>query len=54
MLAGKEGNFNKYDRNKITDYGVSYDYDSVMHYSAYAFSKNGNRTIVPLVSSQFD
>jgi len=27
--------------------GVQYDYDSVMHYSKYAFTKNGNPTLMP-------
>ncbi|KAF7992668.1 hypothetical protein HCN44_005012 [Aphidius gifuensis] len=44
---GKEHNFEKYDSNTVTDYGVGYDYQSVMHYSSKAFSKNGNMTIVP-------
>ncbi|CDZ76172.1 Flavastacin precursor [Legionella massiliensis] len=29
------------------DYG-DYDYQSIMHYSAFAFSKNGKKTIIPL------
>lgn len=29
------------------DFG-DYDYQSIMHYGTYAFSKNGNKTIIPL------
>ncbi|XP_026479964.1 zinc metalloproteinase nas-8-like [Ctenocephalides felis] len=39
-------NFNKYAATTVQDFGVSYDYSSVMHYSAYGFSKNGQKTIV--------
>ena len=48
--SGMELNFNKYDADYITNFGVPYDYDSVMHYGPYAFSRNGNRTITPTVS----
>nr|AGM32350.1 zinc metalloproteinase [Coptotermes formosanus] len=44
---GKEHNFDKYDANLITNFGVSYDYGSIMHYGPYAFSKNGLKTIEP-------
>lgn len=48
-FAGKEHNFNKYDNRTVTDYGVGYDYKSVMHYSSHAFSRNGEPTITPKV-----
>uniref|UniRef100_A0A182NV53 Metalloendopeptidase n=1 Tax=Anopheles dirus TaxID=7168 RepID=A0A182NV53_9DIPT len=44
---GKEHNFNIYDSSTVTDFSVRYDYGSVMHYGATAFSKNGEKTIVP-------
>nr|XP_040234261.2 seminal metalloprotease 1-like [Anopheles coluzzii] len=44
---GKEHNFNIYDSDTVTDFSVQYDYGSVMHYSSTAFSKNGEKTIVP-------
>lgn len=48
IIAGKEGNFHKYTLASINDFGVAYDYGSVMHYSDIAFSKNGKKTIVPV------
>ncbi|KAM0736134.1 Zinc metalloproteinase nas-7 [Formica fusca] len=51
----KKGNaFNFYSLNKniITDYGLPYDYDSIMHYSMTAFSVNRSiPTIIPTTST---
>ncbi|XP_033235617.1 seminal metalloprotease 1 [Drosophila pseudoobscura] len=33
---------------QMTDFGLGYDYESLMHYGEYAFSRNGLPTIVPL------
>ncbi|XP_036318183.1 zinc metalloproteinase nas-13-like [Rhagoletis pomonella] len=48
ILDGHAHNFNKYARTHITNFGVEYDYQSVMHYSSKAFTKNGKPTIEPL------
>lgn len=45
---GSENNFKKYNSSVVTDFGIPYDYGSVLHYSQFAFSKNGEKTIVPL------
>jgi hypothetical protein len=45
--SGRENNFFTYSASIITSFGVPYDYDSVMHYGPYAFSRNGLRTIQP-------
>ncbi|XP_065357943.1 seminal metalloprotease 1-like [Calliphora vicina] len=51
ITEDKKYNFNKYNSNTVTDFGVVYDYGSVMHYGPIAFSKNGEKTIVPLKES---
>lgn len=52
IREGREMNFKKYNSSAVNDFEVGYDYDSVMHYGAKAFSKNGQRTIEPLVSGR--
>lgn len=39
-------NFQKYNDSDVTDFGYAYDYQSVMNYESYAFSKNKKPTIV--------
>ncbi|XP_037649521.1 low choriolytic enzyme-like isoform X2 [Sebastes umbrosus] len=45
VIAGMEGNFRKIQTRNL---GTAYDYNSVMHYGRYAFSKNRQPTIVPI------
>jgi len=48
-VTGRENNFAKARRGEEYGLGVEYDYRSVMHYTAYAFSQNNRPTIVPKV-----
>ncbi|XP_036320130.1 seminal metalloprotease 1-like [Rhagoletis pomonella] len=48
IRPGKEKSFKKYEEGFVDDFDEEYDYGSVLHYSAYAFSVNGKMTIVPL------
>ncbi|XP_076106976.1 uncharacterized protein LOC143075454 isoform X1 [Mytilus galloprovincialis] len=45
---GKSFNFDKLSVDEVDTLGVQYDYGSIMHYSKYSFSKNGNPTIQPI------
>lgn len=47
---GREVNFKKYNSSAVNDFEIGYDYGSVMHYGTKAFSRNGLKTIEPLVS----
>ncbi len=42
--AGVENNFNIVSRSFVTTQGVPYDISSVMHYGAFAFTRNGQHT----------
>lgn len=46
IQAGAENNFAKQDAADANLMGTAYEYESVMHYSGYAFSTNGEYTIV--------
>ncbi|XP_043662813.1 zinc metalloproteinase nas-4 [Drosophila teissieri] len=50
IRSGHERNFQKLRANEVTNYGLGYDYDSIMHYGPFAFSENGKPTIVPFKS----
>ena len=47
IISGREGNFYKKDPQVVSTLGLPYDYKSVMHYRALAFSKDGTPTIIP-------
>lgn len=48
IINGTEGNFQKVSLDVVSNFNTTYDYNSVMHYSLYAFSKNGKPTIAIL------
>lgn len=45
-----ESNFEVVSAAFATTQGIEYDFSSLMHYDAYAFSRNGRPTIEPLDS----
>jgi hypothetical protein len=47
IYQGMEHNFDKYSKELIDNLGQPYDYQSLMHYTKDAFSKNGQPTIIP-------
>ncbi|XP_055836792.1 seminal metalloprotease 1-like [Episyrphus balteatus] len=49
IQSGMEHNFNIYNSSVVDDFGIEYDYGSVMHYGPTAFSKNGEKTIIPIL-----
>lgn len=47
IYKGTSGNFDKVSQSAATTQGITYDFRSIMHYDAYAFSSNGRPTIEP-------
>ncbi|KAJ7361837.1 hypothetical protein OS493_014479 [Desmophyllum pertusum] len=43
---GKEKNFQKYEHGKLDALNLPYDYDSIMHYDRYLYSKGGRRPTI--------
>ncbi|XP_065890335.1 uncharacterized protein [Dysidea avara] len=50
ILAGRVHNFNKETTSSVDSLGVTYDFNSIMHYSAYAFSKS--RSVKTMTSKE--
>ena len=48
---GTESNFEVVSTAFATTQAIAYDFGSLMHYDAYAFTRNGRPTIEPLDSS---
>ncbi|CAH0699125.1 unnamed protein product [Spodoptera exigua] len=48
IIPGHEANFVKHSNESVSDFGVPYDYHSVMHYPDTAFTANGSQTVIPL------
>nr|AWW91898.1 hatching enzyme [Samia ricini] len=48
LIPGTEHNFAIYGPELVDNLGVEYDYVSCLHYGPYAFSQNGEPTIIPL------
>ncbi|KAG7467966.1 hypothetical protein MATL_G00137840 [Megalops atlanticus] len=51
VISGMEHNFNKINTN---NQGTPYDYNSVMQYHRYAFSKNNQPTMIPIPNSNVE
>lgn len=49
IIEGSENNFRKFNSTFVSHFNTTYDYYSIMHYAADAFSKNDELTNVPHV-----
>ncbi|CAL8110684.1 unnamed protein product [Orchesella dallaii] len=52
VIPGMEHAFQKYSWNEVTAFGVAYNTKSIMHYDNYAFSNEGQPTILVKVCTQ--
>lgn len=52
IKKGEERNFKRYNESYTTQFGLQYDYKSIMHYGKYAFSKLNYKypTVIAIVS----
>merc|ERR1711934_124680 len=54
IIDGDQHNFVKKSESEVSEFGLPYDFESVMHYSDTAYSKNGKRTIETIDPSKQD
>jgi hypothetical protein len=54
IAYGAESNFKKYTEAQVSNFGTPYDYDSIMHYSKWAFTRDGRDTIITRDKSYAD
>merc|ERR1719222_1836629 len=54
IIDGDQHNFVKKSENEVSEFGLPYDFESVMHYSDKSNSKNGKRTIETIDPSKQD
>ena len=54
IMEGMDYNFFKLKKSEVSEFGLPYDFESVMHYGDTSFSKNKKRTIETLDPSKQD
>lgn len=53
IISSAYGNFVKNNNATTSTQNLPYDVGSIMHYGPYAFTSNGNRTIVPFIPAYY-